>query len=92
MPRSVAYKYEYNHALNMDDGAYLQEEYMHLIGRWRHSRVFKKPRLQLYITSVEDTRLQWRNVGSGLQFDWALYSFLNQSNERKYEKRTMLDK
>jgi hypothetical protein len=22
-----------NHALNMDDGAYLPEEYMHLIGR-----------------------------------------------------------
>ena len=38
-----------NHALNRDDGAYLPEEYMHLIGRsagdvipW----VFKKPRLQ----------------------------------------------
>jgi hypothetical protein len=24
------------HALNRDDGAYLPEEYMHLIGRWRH--------------------------------------------------------
>jgi hypothetical protein len=22
--------------LNRDDGAYLPEEYMHLIGRWRH--------------------------------------------------------
>jgi hypothetical protein len=24
------------HALNRDDGANLPEEYMHLIGRWRH--------------------------------------------------------
>jgi hypothetical protein len=25
-----------NHALNRDDGACLPEEYMYLIGRWRH--------------------------------------------------------
>jgi hypothetical protein len=36
-----------NHALNRDDGAYLPEEYMHLIGRYDVIPwVFKKPRLQ----------------------------------------------
>jgi hypothetical protein len=35
-----------NHALNRDDGAYLPEEYMHLIGSDVIPWVFKKPRLQ----------------------------------------------
>jgi hypothetical protein len=25
-----------HHALNRDDGAYLPEEYTHLLARWRH--------------------------------------------------------
>jgi hypothetical protein len=36
-----------NHALNRDDGNYLPEKYMHLIGRWRHPWIFKKPHCQL---------------------------------------------
>jgi hypothetical protein len=35
-----------NHALNRDDGAYLQEEYMHPLAGDAIHWVFKKPRLQ----------------------------------------------
>ena len=57
-----------NHALNRDDGAYLPEEYMHLIGTgdaipW----VFKKPRSPLMKTldswSVETLGLDYNSTG-----------------------------
>ena len=55
------------HAMNRADGSYLPQEYLHLVGRWRHLfivRVYKEPSCNFKITPDEDTRPECQNVGS----------------------------
>ena len=35
------------------------------------------------ITPDEDTRVECRNVGSSMQFDWALYSFKHSHSNKR---------
>ena len=53
--------------MNRADGSYLPQEYLHLVGRWRHLfivRVYKEPSCNFKTTPDEDTRPECRNVGS----------------------------
>ena len=68
-----------HHALNRDDGIVIYHKSISiLLANDVTSWIYKKPRCDFRSPLMhEDTRLECWNVGSWMQFDWALHSVLS---------------